>query len=198
MGPSRWKIDGQSIDEVRRHDEAIGSMPKGLKKGSAVCRWMERVDEAAGSTRKKRSQRGLLIMRTNERRTVDWIDDAGLSLELADEEEDAVSVHRQQKNLNKRRECVPATVKKWPVECVPGIEKTMKERVRESVPDRRAMRGRRRPRLQTSHNNKNKLRNEQIPAVCRCRHVLSMRRESPTQIDASKKKKNSLCVRKAC
>jgi len=39
---------------------------------------------------------------TNERRTVDWIDDAGLSLELADEQHKSVagSTGEEQKNLS--------------------------------------------------------------------------------------------------
>ena len=47
------KTDGDrsTRDDTSRHgrkidgcEEAIGSVPKGFKKGSAACRWMERVD----------------------------------------------------------------------------------------------------------------------------------------------------------
>jgi len=59
--------------EVRRIDSSpvtIQGFESKPVKGSAVCRWKRR---ERGSFRRKR-------------RTVDWIDDAGLSLELANEE----------------------------------------------------------------------------------------------------------------
>jgi len=39
----------------RGYEEAIGSMPKGLRKGSAACRWMERVDESIDMEKKDRN-----------------------------------------------------------------------------------------------------------------------------------------------
>jgi len=39
------------------YEEVIGSVPKGIKKGSAACRWMERVDgccDRCGGTREKK------------------------------------------------------------------------------------------------------------------------------------------------
>jgi len=46
-------------------------MPKGLKKGSVACRWMERVDDRYGGW--KQSERGFI--RLTEGEDVDWIDE---------------------------------------------------------------------------------------------------------------------------
>jgi len=40
----RWRSINKRRHESSWKEEAIGFVPKGLKKGSAACRWMERVD----------------------------------------------------------------------------------------------------------------------------------------------------------
>ena len=54
------------------------------------CRWddIEEEDEDLVYKQATTTKESVAGTTTNKRRTVDWIDDAGLSLELADEEEE--------------------------------------------------------------------------------------------------------------
>jgi len=54
-----------------RSEEAIGSVPKGLKKGSASCRWKLAVDEEEEEDRHGSNE----YRSVNEQGDVDWIDE---------------------------------------------------------------------------------------------------------------------------
>jgi len=111
----RWKIDGDRLTNAKKQS-ATTRMPKGskkgsascrLKKGSAACRWMDGTCRINGSMRRSGE---------NEDRATEAFRlcaDAGLSLELADEEcettKQSVSTESMRVAKEEHRECAPAT-----------------------------------------------------------------------------------------